>query len=323
MLDEPLREWETEKLVKVVPATIAIAFILIIAIVFRGNSGMIGISILFAIIFAMIPYTAYNYYQVRRIKAMEEQLPNFLRDLVENKKSGMTLPQALEDTSKNEYGKLTPEVQKMANQISWDISFSEVLEKFSERTQDSELIQRTLRIIMEARRSGGDVVSTMETIASDASTLVEMERERKSKMTQHSVVMYMIYLMYLAITIILSKILIPMTQMEGLQAGATELMGMGGGGKICGAAAASPAKAFICSFFISLSKTFGMGTGTEGYYMGLFLSMILIQGIFTGLVIGQIKNNAASTGMKHSMILTGIGFAAFILTLKYFSLGLI
>lgn len=102
----------------------------------------------------------------------------------------------------------------------------------------------------------------------------------------------------------------------------TELVGFGGG-SVCESGASTGAPSLVCSFFGSMAGIFGMGTGMEAYYKGLFLSMILVQGIFTGLIIGQIRNNSASTGIKHSLLLTGVGFSTFILILKYFSIGLI
>lgn len=77
---------------------------------------------------------------------------------------------------------------------------------------------------------------------------------------------------------------------------------------------------FVCSFFISISKVFGLGSGVPGYYKGLFLSMILVEAIFSGLIIGQISNNSAPSGIRHSLIMIGVGFTAFIVSV---SLGII
>lgn len=315
MLENLSEKLAFEDWIKIVPSTVGAVIILLSLVIFPGNVGMLGVSILFALLISFIPFTGYRYYQTRRISTLEDQFPNFLRDLVEYKKSGMTLPQAIENASQNEYGRLSPEVKKMRHQLSLGLSFEEVLSKFSERMKGSELIQRSIRITIEAKKSGGDVVSTMETIASDAATIKEMEAKRKSKMQQHSVVMYLIYFMFTGIAVMLSKILVPMTQMKGMGGGEFGIT-LGKGALCTPIEAKAGAQKFVCSFFLSISNVFGMESGMSGYYKGLFLSMILVQGIFSGLLIGQISENSPSAGIKHSLVLTGIGFTAFLLSVK-------
>ncbi|MBR9682467.1 MAG: hypothetical protein GOV02_02225, partial [Candidatus Aenigmarchaeota archaeon] len=48
----------------------------------------------------------------------------------------------------------------------------------------------------------------------------------------------------------------------------------------------------------------------------LFISMIVVQGIFTGLVAGQIGEGSAIAGVKHSVIMTASGFAILLLLLQ-------
>lgn len=314
-LKKSLEELTFEDWLKIIPATIGVIIILIPVITAPGNVGLLGVAVLFALLISFIPFTSYRYYQTKKITALEDQFPNFLRDLVESKKSGMTLPQAIEQASQNEYGRLSPEVKKMQHQLSLGVSFREVLSKFSERMEGSDLIQRSVGIIIEAKEGGGNVVSTMETIASDAATIKEMEEERKSKMQQHSVVMYLIYFMFMGIAIMLSKVLIPMTQMKGVSA---EGLGVSmGQASLCTPLEAKiGVQRFVCSFFLSMAKVFGLGSGMPGYYKSLFLSMILIQGIFSGLIIGQISENSPFAGVKHSLIMIGVGFTAFLLGVK-------
>jgi hypothetical protein len=43
-------------------------------------------------------------------------------DLAGLKRSGITLSEAIKMSSKNNYGKLTPEVQKFSNRLSWGMN---------------------------------------------------------------------------------------------------------------------------------------------------------------------------------------------------------
>ncbi len=318
MLDEISDELDKEDMLLLFPTAFSAVLILSVLLL-HPEPGMIGITILLSIMVSVSPYAIWKYFRVKKVKGMERQFPNFLRDLVEAKKSGLTLTEALREASDNEYGMLNEEVEKMSNQLSWNMSFDEVMTKFGERNNDSDMISRTVKIIMEAKRSGGNIISAMETISSDVSRLIEIEKKRKSEMSQHAAVMYLIYFMFVGITIILSKILVPMTTEIG--AGDDALM-MGDGGAVC-APATQPSEELICSVFEGIALSLGIGAGEGAYYEGLFLSMVLVQGMFSGLIIGQIRNNSAVSGIKHSLIMTGIGLVSYIIASRYVTIEII
>jgi hypothetical protein len=52
------------------------------------------------------------------------------------------------------------------------------------------------------------------------------------------------------------------------------------------------------------------------YYYALFLLMAIIQGIFSGLVAGQIGEGSVTAGLKHSSIMTLSGFGLLLFLLK-------
>ncbi len=305
-----LGEWTTKEYVEYIPPLISGLMIIIVAIVFFGDSGMLGVSCFFALIISVIPYFTYMYFRIREVAAMEDQFPNFLRDLVEESKSGMTLSKSIEICSRRDYGKLSKEIKKMHHQLTWGTPIEKALRMLSSRIKESGLIKRTVDIIIEAYKSGGNIVSTMESVASDTSIIKEAEKERRSSMTQHIFAIYLIYFMFIGIILALTKILTSLTT-GGLVAGGVSI-GTGGPCEIAG----SGISVFICSFFNALCNIFALGTGGGCYYKSVFLSMTLIQGIFSGLVAGQIGEDSVFAGIKHSLIMVGIGFPAYILILK-------
>ncbi|MFB6075669.1 MAG: type II secretion system F family protein [Candidatus Aenigmatarchaeota archaeon] len=303
-------DWRTEDYIKYVTPIIGFLIILVVSIVFQ-DIGMISVTFLFTLVIGVSPYMLYRYYRLKKINDMESQFPNFLKDLVESKRSGMTLPQALASTSNTDYGELSSEIKKMHNQLSWGIEFEKVLELFSKRLNESDLISRSMKIVVEAYKSGGEIVSTMETLASDATTIKEAEKTKKSKLQQYIFVMYIIYFMFLGIALVLGKVLIQIGTGTSIQAG-SEIMG--GSPNLCkpymdGGSIYS----VVCSFFFSICGIFGFGEGAACYYRSLFFSMIMVEGIFSGLIIGQIENESIAAGFKHSLILSGVGFVAYIL----------
>lgn len=304
-------EWTTREYLTILPVYAAI-FLNMIVLLASGDVGALGVSLMFSLIAGATPFFLYKYFRIKKLKEIEDQMPNFLRDLVESVKGGMSLDVAIKTATKADYGRLSNEIVKIYNQMSWGVTFDKALVTFSRRMKESDLINRTIRIIVEARKSGGDIISVMETVASDVSIIKEAEKDRKSSTSKQVMVMYMIYFMFIGIIIALTKILIPLSDLSSAGQG---IGAFGGGGGPCSSTPEGNAK-FICSFFLSIAKVFGMGEGSIGYYKSLFFSMTLVQGILSGLIAGQIGEDSVYAGVKHSLILMGIGFSIFVISLK-------
>lgn len=292
--------------VKKLPPIIAAALIFIGIIAFWGNGAMIGNFILLGLMIGIIPYVILSYFDYEKVKAVEDQLPLFLLDLAETQKAGMGLPDALKLAAKTDYGKLTPEIIKMNNQLSWGIPLQEVLQRFSFRMKKSNSIRRVIGIINEAYSSGGDVVRTMESIAEDIVTVNEVEKERKSMMFQHVMIMYAIYFIFIGIIIGLSKTLIPMLEMNVDSSAVGGIMSFQDPCNAC--IASTHIYCISCKIYGFVCQMFSLGAGSKCYYNALFLIMVTVQGIFTGLVSGQIGENSIAAGFKHSLIMTCSGF---------------
>ncbi|MDD5416710.1 MAG: type II secretion system F family protein [Candidatus Aenigmarchaeota archaeon] len=291
---------------KKLPPIIASAMVFIGIIVFWGNAAMIGNFILLALMIGVIPYILISYFEYQKIRVIEDQMPVFLLDLAETQKAGMGLPDALKTVSKTDYGKLTDEIKKMNDQLSWGIPLQEVLGRFAYRMRKSGTVSRVIRVINEAYSSGGDVVRTMEAISSDITTIKEAEKQRQSMMFQHVLVMYAIYFIFIGIIVGLSKTLIPMLEMN------TEAAAMGGiltfQDPCLACVGSNHIYCISCATYGFTCQMFNLGGGASCYYNSLFLLMAVIQGIFAGLVAGQIGENSIVAGFKHSLIMTFSGF---------------
>ncbi len=292
--------------VRMLPPIIAAILMFVGILMFWGNAAMIGNFILLGLVIGVIPYVILSYFDYEKIRAVEDQLPLFLLDLAETQKAGMGFPDALKMAAKTDYGKLSPEIIKMNNQLSWGIPLQEVLRRFSKRMSKSNSIRRVIGIINEAYISGGDVVRTMEAIAEDIVTVNEVEKERKSMMFQHVIVMYAIYFIFIGIIIGLSKTLIPMLELNVEAASMGGIMTFQDPCTTC--IASSHIYCISCKIYGFVCEMFNLGVGASCYYNALFLIMATVQGIFTGLVSGQIGENSITAGFKHSLIMTFSGF---------------
>ena len=294
---------------KRIPLIVA-AVIIIIGLIFYKEPGIMGNLLVLGTIIGVAPIVLLSYFEYSKIKAIEDQLPIFLLDLAESQKVGLTLHESLKQAAKTDYGKLTPEIRKVYNQLSWGLRVQDVFLNFSIRMKKSKLITRVVRIINETYISGGDIGRTMEATASDITAIKEAEKERSSVTAEHTFIMYAIYFIFIGIVVGLSQTLIPLLSM-GEQAGAAG-GGMGGIFEFKDPCVACEGSGNIycinCSIFSVICQMFGLKEGGTCYYNALFLVMAVVQGIFSGLVAGQIGEGSVYAGVKHSIVMTISGF---------------
>lgn len=264
------KEW------KPVMVALIISIVLIIAgIITSGNN--LTIFAAFFFFASTLPVATYFYFKHKRIGGIEEQFPNFLRDIAEFKRSGMPLNSAIQSATRNDYGELTPEIKRMALELSWGVSFQKTLQKFSERV-DSHLVERAISIIMVAQASGGEVTDVLETVSSDLRKLKEIEKERKSKLSVYTLTIYSIYLLLLLIIIMLMGSFVP-----------------------------SVPKIQAAGDFMGGSKE----TITEFEFRTLLFHVSIIEAFFAGLISGDMGEGSVTSGVKHSIILVLITVLAF------------
>ena len=242
------------------------------------------------------------------IKSMEAQFPNFVRDLADAVRSGMSFKEAIRITSRGNYGKLSEEIAVMNNRLSWGTPFLRVLEIFGKRVEKSKLITEALNIISESYKAGGNVSATLDSVARDMIMFKEVEAERVSMTRQHVMIMYGIFFMFLGISIMIIFVMVPMIQ-------STPEVSAGGFGMTfsnpCEGAALFP-----CNYFNSLGALFNMKESITLYYTALFFTIVVIQGLFTGLIAGQLGENSVVAGTKHSIIMVTIALGVFLFLAK-------
>lgn len=293
---------------RIILTSAAVAIALLAAGLAIGDVAVLGNIVVIAIFVSVIPIVLYRYSRYMRIKAIEAQFPNFVRDLADSKRSGMSFKEAVNITTKTNYGKLSPEIEKMKNRMSWGTPFLRAVEIFGEGMKESKPVSEALGIIMESFKSGGKVADTLESVASDMLMIKEAEAERSSMVKQHVMIIYGIFFMFLVISILIIFVFIPMLkQTPGGIAPSSSLPS--------GASFKDPCEntrtSFPCNLFTGTCVTMGVSTGITCYYIALFFMVVVIQGIFMGLIAGQLGENSIIAGTKHSMIMVMIGVSVF------------
>jgi len=237
--------------------------------------------IIFALMIMIGPYGFYVAAKQKHIKQIEERLPEFLRDVAEAGRFGMTLAESIVVASSGRYGTLTPEIKKMAAQIEWGVPANEALRLFSQRVR-TPLVQRMTSIIMKASDAGGNVADVLTMVSHDARENIISETEKSIEMSTYVAVIYIAFGVFLATIIILTASFLPTMEEAGSQLeeqlqGVEEQASFGGMGQLD----------------VSIIPEIAM----------IFLLASLVHAVGDGIMAGVLQKGSIPIGMRHSFIM--------------------
>tara|TARA_Y100000310_G_C20696795_1_gene826290 strand:- start:1379 stop:2233 length:855 start_codon:yes stop_codon:yes gene_type:complete len=209
-------------------------------------------------------------------KEKDERFLEFTRNLAESVKSGNPIGQSILNMRNKNFGSLTPHIQKLANQISIGIPMGRSFDNFAQDI-GSKTIQRAVTLIREAEEAGGQIDNILDSVANSIYQIEKLKKERKAAV--YSLIMqgYIIFFIFIGIMLVMQFKILPLaTNIQGFSEDGSNLGEIDGesGGKF------DPAE---------LSQS--------------FLLLLIVQGLFTGLVVGKLAEGSVKSGIKHSFIL--------------------
>ena len=202
----------TEKPVNIFIVTIPLAILIFIG----GFVSMVmsyGIQVLFtstiiddflvlAVLVAIIPVAILDFKEQRRVKNLENALPNFFRDLAGMNDSGMTLPNAVHIVAGAEYSTLTPHIRKLDQDMSWGAGFVEAMYRFG-KDLGTPLADRSVDLIAKASKAGGDISEVLRAAAKDTFEVVNLAQERSNNMLIYVIIVLVSFAVFLFVIAIL------------------------------------------------------------------------------------------------------------------------
>ena len=218
---------------------------------------------------------------MKALNEIEEKFPDFLRDLAEYWKGGLSMTIAVQTLANSEYGALNDDVKKMADQISWGIAFEDVITQFADRV-GTALVKRAISLITEANRAGGKISDILVTAANDSREIKFLEGERARAISSYIAVIWVSYMVFLLVIIMMGKIFIP--------AIAGSNSGDSGGGESA-SIGNMQIRQIDALFFVTV------------FYYG-----VTMQALGNGSMAGLMATGRITSGFKHSgmMILLGL-----------------
>ena len=221
------------------------------------------------------------------INAMEEKFPDFLRDMAEYWKGGLSMTIAVQTLASSEYGVLNDEVKKMSDQLSWGVAFGDVIEMFAVRV-GTPLVQRAISLISEANRAGGKISDILVTAANDSREIKFLEGERRRTIASYISVIWTSYFVFLGVIVVLAKVFIP--AIAGSNSTSTEEEGDSGG------------EAIGNMVIRNIDPLF---------FLTVFFYGVIMQAMGNGAMAGLMATGRFSSGMKHSGLMILVALLSF------------
>ncbi len=216
--------------------------------------------------------------ETKRIANIEARLPDFLRDVAEAGRFGMTLSKAIVAASKGEYGRLTPEIRRMASQISWGISATEALVLFAKRV-DTPLVHRVSGLVIKAAAAGGNIADVLTMSSVDTKESQTLMEERSTTMSTYVMVIYIAFFVFLVTVLILNKTFLPRMEEVTAETGLSDVD-----------LSDAPTTVTLSAELIPQIKS-------------LYFYAALVHAVGDGLLAGVIMTGKVSNGMRHSFIM--------------------
>ncbi len=252
----------------------------------QDTHGNLDQVLIFAVLIAITPYSIDVYLTRKRIRRYEEEYIGFLYELSELLRGGLDPLGALKEIASPEIDAgrslhaLSPYLKEAAAQIEWGVSFETVISNMGESLK-SPLISRYSKLIVQASRLGAISPAIILKSADDLEKTLQLEHEKESELKEYLLIIYAAQLILIGLIFLLNSTLLP-SILDMFKTGT-------GGGSPFGVI--STPKMSLSSFKVG------------------FFHVLMINGLASGIIAGQLTEGKARYGLRHSVILMTISYA--------------
>ena len=278
---------KTEKFRVSIIAVAACTIVLTLSFYLSSSIAMLtrDVGIIFGIIAGIIPLALLQLKEVQRKEGIDRHLPLFLLSLVSSIQSGSNLIQAIQIVPERNMGELGPILKNLKANISWGMSIEDGFANFAKRA-GTRMAKRVTVLLEIAYKNGGNVAENLETIQKHVSELRNLEKERKSALQPYTYTIYIAYVVFIAITVILSSQFF--TQIDSV-------------------------KNLLVESNMQSNNMFEAISGVQIKDLdSIMFNMAIIESVFGGMAAGKIGTGSYVAGIKHVIIMIVIAVIAFV-----------
>jgi len=250
-----------------------------IDVIFLRGDNLFYFLLSIAAIAAFLPFIANLVIESKTEKEKDERFLEFTRNLAESVKSGNPVAKSILNMRNKNFGSLTPHIGKLASQLSIGIPISKAFETFANDI-NSPTVSRAVALIREADSAGGKIDNILDSVAQSMYQIDKLRKERQAAIYNLVVQGYIIFFIFIGIMLIMQFKVLPLTADIGGVSTVTSIN-----------SATGPA-------------TIGSNSAAAERLTRPFLYLLIVQGFFTGLMVGKLSEGTIKAGLKHSFILS-------------------
>ena len=226
----------------------------------------------------------------RRVRRMEQALPELLGRLASLNQAGMSVVESIERVRESDLGLLSVEVDRVWRDLEYGATVDDALRRFGLRVRTTATT-RVVTLLTNALRASGNVAPVLRIAAEQAEAELKLRRRRRQQMFTYLVVIYISFLVFLVIIVAVQEVLVPSlpTDVPVPSADDTRRLGVNAG---------------QFARFAEVDKA---------AYTLVFFHTALIQAVLSGFVAGQLGEGSLKDGAKHATVMLGVAYVAFLL----------
>jgi flagellar protein FlaJ len=201
--------------------------------------------------------------------ALERALPDFIRDIAEGRKIGLSPEQTIQSLADKHYGLLSKHVKRMSSQVSWGVSTVQVISTFAKNVR-SWVTREAGMLLTEVIDVGGGTVRSFTDMADFSRKMNDLESEKRSALKPYIFICYFSSIMVVVTTFIMVYFI------------------------------ATPIKFGGTGTFAPPVQTLNTGA------IDILLTVSVVESWFIGMVAGKMGEGGVAEGFKHALILVVI-----------------
>jgi len=232
--------------------------------------------IVISLLIMILPFLLFYEYQTRRIRAIEDSIPMFLKRMASINDVGMGLSDAIKSITKINLGVLSTEVKLIHKDIVWSNNVMNALLKFERRVRTIS-ISRIVTLITKASESTGNIKETLRVASNEADLADRLRRQKFTVLFSYLIVVYISFAVFILVLYVFATMFLPRIP-DVVSSGGSNLLQI---------------------------------SAHKDEYNLLFMHAAVIQGFFSGIIAGQMMGESVYDGLKHSMIMVIIAYVLF------------
>jgi len=178
----------------------------------EGSEPALGLA--FSLIAVAVPVVIVDQYYSKEEKGILHGITSFFRDLVENRKTGLSPEKCIQILSNRDYGRFSKHLKRISSELSWGFPLRQVFEDFKKQVQNW-LALVNIYLLVDTIAVGGGTEESLETLAEFSESIRLIEQERRALLAPLMIVPYIGALLLTATTTMFLTFFRDMTAIAG------------------------------------------------------------------------------------------------------------